>query len=536
MKECCALYHQRDAHAAREGGQMHGFFYLVTIAVSALGTHALARRLRLTMPMRHAYPFVVLMVTLFLLVDMAGIAGGWFYTPRALSSAMFPGVGPYDTGLPLEEPLLLAFLAQFSLVLSTVVSKYVKSPSRRRVTGLNRRPLLFGLAAAAVIIAAPGAIPPYTRSMLALAAAASGLAFNYFRDRRSWVTLTVFLLFTLVFDNALCSVGYFAYPESTNLHLYVLNVPIEDLIYAYSFCTIALFALSAIAASKDQAWRLFLSSRPLAWTNTLLPFLGAALATGSVEAIGPSIIPLALWWGVGYNFFLYGINDLYDTSTDALNPRKGGVEGARLMRNDARPMQWLLLGIGLVPALAAALVLPAAIGWFPLIAVGSAAIYSAPWMLRTRSIPIVDSLTSATHFLLPVASGLAFATTFNESWPPTLLAFFLWNMANHILGAIQDISADRRSGIATTATWIGARAAGFASLTLYGAAALALVMSDDQLVRIAAILPFVSALNVYPILVSRNPVRDARSAWHRFLMLNVPLGAGAAMLLIQSWQ
>jgi len=109
-------------------------------------------------------------------------------------------------------------------------------------------------------------------------------------------------------------------------------------------------------------------------------------------------------------------------------------------------------------------------------------------------------------------------------------------MANHILGAIQDISADRRSGIATTATWIGARAAGFASLTLYGAAALALVMSDDQLVRIAAILPFVSALNVYPILVSRNPVRDARSAWHRFLMLNVPLGAGAAMLLIQSWQ
>jgi 4-hydroxybenzoate polyprenyltransferase len=281
---------------------------------------------------------------------------------------------------------------------------------------------------------------------------------------------------------------------------------------------------------------LFLSSRPLAWTNTLLPFLGAALATGSVEAIGPSIIPLALWWGVGYNFFLYGINDLYDTSTDALNPRKGGVEGARLMRNDARPMQWLLLGIGLVPALAAALVLPAAIGWFPLIAVGSAAIYSAPWMLRTRSIPIVDSLTSATHFLLPVASGLAFATTFNGSWLPTLLAFFLWNMANHILGAIQDISADRRSGIATTATRIGARAAGFASLTLYGAAALALVMSGDLLVRIAAILPFVSALNVYPILVSRNPVRDARSAWHRFLILNVPLGAGAAMLLIQSWQ
>jgi hypothetical protein len=50
------------------------------------------------------------------------------------------------------------------------------------------------------------------------------------------------------------------------------------------------------------------------------------------------------------------------------------------------------------------------------------------------------------------------------------------------------------------------------------------------------LVPFVSALNVYPILVSRNPVRDARSAWHRFLMLNVPLGAGAAMLLIQSWQ
>jgi len=515
---------------------MHGFLYLVTIAVSAGGTHALARRPRLTTTRAHAYPFITIMVTLFLLVDMAGIAGGWFYTPRALSSAMFPGVGPYDTGLPLEEPLLLAFLAQFSLVLSAAVSTYVKSPARNRAAGLNRRSLLFGLTAAAVIIAAPGAFPAYTRSMLALAAAASGLAFNHFRVRGSWITIAIFLFFTLVFDNVLCSAGYFSYPERTNLNIYLLSVPIEDLIYAYSFCTIALFALSAIAASKDQVWRLFLSSRPLAWTNTILPFLGAALATGYVEAIGPAIIPLALWWGVGYNFFLYGINDLYDTATDALNPRKGGVEGARLMRSDVRPMRWLLLVIGLAPALAALLVLPSPIGWFPLIAVGSAAIYSAPWMLRTRSIPIVDSLTSATHFLLPVVSGLAFAVALNGSWLPALLAFFLWNMANHILGAIQDISADRRSGIATTATWIGARAAGFASLALYGAAALVLVISVDLLVRIAAILPFISALNVVQIIVSRNPVRDARSAWHRFLVLNLPLGAGAAMLLIQSWQ
>lgn len=50
-----------------------------------------------------------------------------------------------------------------------------------------------------------------------------------------------------------------------------------------------------------------------------------------------------IWWGVAYNLYLYGINDLYDLATDRKNPRKGGAEGALLQNGDLPTLRLLLL-------------------------------------------------------------------------------------------------------------------------------------------------------------------------------------------------
>ena len=53
---------------------------------------------------------------------------------------------------------------------------------------------------------------------------------------------------------------------------------------------------------------------------------------------------------------------------------------------------------------------------------------------------------------------------------------------------------------------------------------------------VAAALPLVSALSTTPLLGARATVQSARAAWHRFMLLNVPMGAVASALLIASWQ
>ena len=275
---------------------------------------------------------------------------------------------------------------------------------------------------------------------------------------------------------------------------------------------------------------LLLSSRPLSWVNTAYPFAVAyLLVAGGIDlawVIG------TIYFLVPYNLAMYGINDVFDYESDLRNPRKGGVEGALLDRRFHRTTLWAVL-ITNLPFLVALVVLGSALSWVVLaVSVFAVIAYSAP-VLRFKERPFLDSLTSSTHFVSPAVYGLALAGgAFDAKAWMILGAFFLWGMASHAFGAVQDIIADREGGIGSIATVIGAAPTVKLSVLLYVAAGVLLALTGPPAAW-AAVLALPYAVSILPWWSVREA--DAESAnrgWKRFLWLNYATGALVTMLII----
>lgn len=517
--------------------------YAIAIALSAIGVRALLASRRVPLRREVAAPLVVATVLAFLLVDVVGLARGWFATPAAATLGELPGRGPLGRGFPVEEPLLLAFLAFLVYALAELSNAGPRE--RRRIESSARaglvRDALLGLAAGLVLwqLASDLGAGEYTAASGGLLAGSLVAARELLSRRSTHVTLGLFLALTVAFDSLLCALGLFSYPPAPRSGLVVGLAPVEDLLYGAAFALVALRLRAHLLGDGGRGWRILLASRPISWINTGLPFLAALVAAGAGEALGAWLLAAVLWWGGGYNLFLYGINDYYDRATDRHNPRKGGAEGALLTDGDARALVPALLLFGALPAMLMLILLPGGpaqpANWMPLAALFAAALYSAPWLLRARSIPLLDALVSSTHFLAPVLAGLLFAP-FDADWLPVLAAYALWNAASQVVGALQDEEADRRSGLRTTATALGARGAARLACLGYLAAALVLLFAPWPLMRLGALLPLASAGSVALALRGRWGWQRARDAWRRFLWLNLPLGAGATLLLLASWQ
>lgn len=213
------------------------------------------------------------------------------------------------------------------------------------------------------------------------------------------------------------------------------------------------------------------ASRPVSWVNTAVPFaLTYLLDTHRVDWL--------LVWGflfflIPYNIAMYGINDVFDYESDIRNPRKGGIEGAVLPRSMHKP----LLIASAVTVIPFAAVLYAVGTWVSAawltVALFAIYAYSAP-PFRFKEVPLLDSVTSSTHFTTPAIVG---ATIVDAHVGPMLAlaaaAFFCWGMASHALGAVQDVQADREGGLRSIATAFGARATTRFAAVLYLIAALA---------------------------------------------------------------
>ena len=74
-------------------------------------------------------------------------------------------------------------------------------------------------------------------------------------------------------------------------------------------------------------WKAIEISRPLLWLNTSMPVLWGAVGLRG-ELVAGDVL-LYTFFLFPYNYFLHAPNDYFDFETDARNPRKGGVEGAR---------------------------------------------------------------------------------------------------------------------------------------------------------------------------------------------------------------
>lgn len=292
--------------------------------------------------------------------------------------------------------------------------------------------------------------------------------------------------------------------------------------------------------------QVLLSSRPLSWVNTAFPFLAASLlATRHIDAF---TVLGTMFFLLPYNLLMYGINDVFDYESDLRNPRKGGVEGALLDPRLHRTV--ILAGVGSAIPLGVAMIAAGGVNplaWLVLaVSVSAVVIYSAP-PLRTKEKPLWDSITSSIHFVSPAVYALVTAGVLftSELWL-LVLAFFLWGMASHAFGAVQDVLPDRVAGLSSIATvWGAARTVRFA-IGLWLGAVIALAVAammawagghalEAGLFALASVLPAPYVLAVWRFRsVSDEHSGESHRAWKRFLALNFAVGT-AATLLLNAW-
>jgi 4-hydroxybenzoate polyprenyltransferase len=273
------------------------------------------------------------------------------------------------------------------------------------------------------------------------------------------------------------------------------------------------------------------ASRPLSWVNTAYPF-GAAylLAGGGVDAV---LVVGVVYFLVPYNLLMYGVNDVFDYESDLRNPRKGGVEGVVLLDRWHRLTLWAAalsnLPFVVFLVLAGTTVSNAvlAVVLFAVVA------YSAPY-LRFKERPLLDSVTSSTHFVGPAAFGLAMTgASPTASGLAAFVAFFLWGVASQAFGAVQDIEADQSAGIGSIATWLGASRTVWLAIAAYTAAGVLLLVGVTGPGRLAGLLAAPYVLSIWPFrrLADRD-CEQANAGWRRFLVLNYLTGFLVTQLLI----
>ncbi|HYO40691.1 MAG TPA: prenyltransferase [Nocardioidaceae bacterium] len=273
------------------------------------------------------------------------------------------------------------------------------------------------------------------------------------------------------------------------------------------------------------------SSRPLSWVNTAYPF-------GAAYLLGGGGLDSALWLGVvyflvPYNLLMYGVNDVFDYESDLRNPRKGGVEGVVLLDRWHRLTLWTaaLLNIPFLVALGA---LGTSLSTLVLAVVVFAVVaYSAP-RLRFKERPLLDSVTSSTHFVGPALFGVVLAgAPLTSTAVAALSAFFLWGLASHAFGAVQDITADESAGIASVATWLRGAATVRLALVLYVLAGVVLLLGTGWPARLAGllVLPYVASVAPY-LSISDRDCERANAGWRRFLVLNYVTGFLVTQLLL----
>ncbi|MET0724852.1 MAG: prenyltransferase, partial [Leifsonia sp.] len=271
----------------------------------------------------------------------------------------------------------------------------------------------------------------------------------------------------------------------------------------------------------------------LSWINTAYPFAAAyLLTTGRIDAL---FVVGTLFFLVPYNLLMYGINDVFDYESDLRNPRKGGVEGALL---DPRVHRTVMVsGIAFSAVFVAAMLVLGGTGhpasWLVLaVSLFAVLAYSVPG-LRFKERPVLDSATSSTHFVSPAVYALAVAgAVFTPQLVALLLAFFLWGMASHAFGAVQDVRPDREAGIASIATWLGARRTVRVAIVLWALGGV-LMLTTPWPGPLAAllVLPYIAAAAPYWS-VSDDDSGRANHGWRRFLAINYVVGFLVTLLLI----
>jgi 4-hydroxybenzoate polyprenyltransferase len=210
-------------------------------------------------------------------------------------------------------------------------------------------------------------------------------------------------------------------------------------------------------------------SRPRFWFYVFGPYI-VGLAAGADRPgslIQWQAVLFSLYFLFPANLLIYGINDIFDHDTDAVNKKKSGYE--LLVGRERHRLLFMWICLLNLPFVATSYAL-FPIAWLPMTCFLFFSIfYSAP-PIRAKAIPFLDSIFNILY-IFPAVFGYQMLS---GSLPPVtiIMAAGLWTAAMHAYSAIPDIEADRTAGLSTIATVCGPFGTLTICLLLYAAAAV----------------------------------------------------------------
>ena len=251
--------------------------------------------------------------------------------------------------------------------------------------------------------------------------------------------------------------------------------------------------------------RLLYISRPVLWINTVGPATVGMWLTGDLFAW--EALPILLWLTLPFNLLIYGVNDVFDQETDARNPRKGTVEGARIDPSEVRPVVFGVIFTNVPFLVYSFLFVPSsAIAWmflYALLFVG----YSVP-PARFKARPYLDSLSNAAY-AFPLVF-VPFALGSGPVWPAAL-GLMAWSAAKHTFDAVQDVDEDRRVGIMTTAVRLGP-----GGVILWSGAFWALATACFALVNVPVALVNATIAGTLLYILGREPTPETGHRLYKY--------------------
>ena len=278
-------------------------------------------------------------------------------------------------------------------------------------------------------------------------------------------------------------------------------------------------------------------SRPRFWMYTVGPYILGTFATapGYATFISARFWIYLLFFVVAANVLIYGVNDLADTDTDLHNDKKGSYE-IRLQKQQraATVVACGLAFAALVVAVVGQSILTAVLmGVFLVLSIG----YSVP-PLRFKARPIFDSVSNVLYAMPGFIAASIWAPS--SAIPVTAIAAsWLWCMAMHTFSAIPDVTADKKAGLATTATWLGVRGALiYCGACWLGSAVLLGVTFSGFLygVLFAAVLGCTYLGMIASCLLRGASEKVAFDHYRIFPVINAAAGFGTTMVvLVMRW-
>jgi len=278
----------------------------------------------------------------------------------------------------------------------------------------------------------------------------------------------------------------------------------------------------------DTLKKLFFVSRPISWPNTAFPFAAGYLVTGG--AIDPLFVIATLYFLGPYNLLMYGVNDIFDYESDIRNPRKGGIEGMREQRT-FHPTIAKAVILTNIPFLAVLFVMGDSLSNLALVGLLFFVVAYSIAKLRFKEKPFLDSITSSIHFVGPLVYALTLTNIPVEA-SPAVLAFFLWGIASHAFGAIQDIIPDRKGKLSSIATFLGAKWTMRFAFALYFIAAT-IVVFQPMPYAVIGLAGLAYAFNISKYIhISDKDSAKANIPWRRFIWINLGVGFIVTLTLI----